>query len=119
MQPISLLPFEGNLKQPIPKGLIFNLIDYIELVDWTGRVIRDDKHGVIPKSGLPILTRLNISTDHRIELSTNFEQRFKGIAGRLYAHFGLTLNINRSNSETLYGLIFQYRLLELFLTLKW
>jgi len=110
MQPISLLPFEGNLKQPIPKGLIFNLIDYIELVDWTGRVIRDDKHGVIPKSGLPILTRLNISTDHRIELSTNFEQRFKGIAG---------LNINRSNSETLYGLIFQYRLLELFLTLKW
>ena len=109
MQPKSLLPFAGNLRQPMPKGLIFNLIDYIELVDWTGRVIRDDKRRAIPESALPILTRLNISTDHWIELSTNFEQRFKGIAGsvasikRLCAHFGLTRNTNRSNSETLYG----------------
>ena len=32
-QPKSLMRFVGNLRQPMPKGLIFNLIDYIELVD--------------------------------------------------------------------------------------
>ena len=81
MQPKSLMPFAGNLRQPMPKGLIFNLIDYIELLDWAGRAIRDDKRGVIPKSGLPILQRLSLSQDHWIELSKHFEERFKGIAG--------------------------------------
>ena len=47
LQPKSLMPFAGNLRQPMPRGLIFNLIDYIELVDWTGRIIRDDKRGAI------------------------------------------------------------------------
>ena len=80
-QPKSLMPFVGNLRQPMPKGLIFNLIDYIELVDWTGRIIRDDKRGAIGASTPPILQRLGISTEHWIELSTKFESRFKGIAG--------------------------------------
>ena len=108
-QPNSLLPFAGNHRQPMPKGLIFNLIDYIELIDWTGRVIRDDKRGAIPQSALPILQRLNIPEHHWIELTQNFEQRFKGIAGsaasikKLCAFFGLTRSTNRSNSETLYG----------------
>jgi len=31
LQPKSLMPFVGNLRQPMPKGLIFNLIDYIEV----------------------------------------------------------------------------------------
>jgi len=109
MQPKSLLPFVGSVRQPMPKGLIFNLIDYIELVDWTGRTIRDDKRGAIPESARPILQRLEISEDHWIELSTSFEKRFKGIAGSvdsikmLCAHFGLTRATNRSNSKLLYG----------------
>ena len=109
MQPKSLLPFAGNLRQPMPRGLIFNLIDYIQLLDWTGRIIRDDKRGAISESAPPILQRLDISTQHWIELSTNFEQRFKGIAGSaqsiktLCAHFGLTRVVNRSNSQLLYG----------------
>ena len=109
LQPKSLMPFVGNLRQPMPKGLIFTLVDYIELVDWTGRIIRDDKRGAIDTSTPPILQRLDISTDHWIELSTEFESRFKGIAGSpqsikaLCAHFGLTRQLNRSNSEVLYG----------------
>jgi len=54
LQPDSLLPFAGNLRQPMPKGITFNLLDYIQLVDWTGRAIRDDKRGAIPASALPI-----------------------------------------------------------------
>ena len=103
------MPFAGNLRQTKPRGLIFNLLDYIELVDWTGRIIRDDKRGAITETAPPILQRLNISTQHWIEQSTSFEQRFKGIAGSaqsieaLCAHFGLTRVVNRSNSQLLYG----------------
>ncbi len=109
LQPNSLMPFAGNLRQPMPRGLIFNLIDYIELVDWTGRIIRDDKRGAINEKEPPILQRLDISTTRWIELSTNFEDRFKGIAGSaesikaLCGYFGLSKQINRSSSELLYG----------------
>ena len=109
LQPKSLMPFAGNLRQPMPKGLIYNLIDYIEFVDWTGRMIRDDKRGAISDAAPPILQRLDISTKHWIELTTKFEQRFKGIAGSaqsiraLCAHFGLSRTINRGNSQLLYG----------------
>ncbi len=108
-QPKSLMPFVGYLQQPMPRGLIFSLIDYVELIDWTGRIIRDDKRGAIDATTPPILQRLDISTDHWLELSTRFESRFKGIAGsaesikELCTHFGLTRQINRSNSKLLYG----------------
>lgn len=108
-QPESLLPFTGNFSQPTTHGLAFNLIDYIELVDWTGRAIRDDKRGAIAANAPPILQRLDISSEHWIELSTNFESRFKGIAGSLESvkqwcsKFGLSRATNRSNSKILYS----------------
>ena len=49
-QPEILHPFEGSLRQPMPKGIHFSLIDYLELVDWTGRQIREDKVGAIAAS---------------------------------------------------------------------
>ena len=109
LQPKSLMLFIGNLRQPMPRGLIFNLFDYIDLVDWTGRIITGEKRGAIHTSTPPILQRLDISIDQWIELSTKFESRFKGIAGSaqsikaLCAHFGLARQVNRSNSEVLYG----------------
>jgi len=109
LQPKSLLPFAGNLRQPMPRGIHFNLADYIQLVDWTGRCVRNDKRGAIDGEIPPALARLNISTEHWIELSTNFEGRFKGIAGSiqsikaLCAKFGLSRQVNRSNSKLLYG----------------
>ena len=73
-----------------------------------GRIISEDKHGAIAESAPPILQRLNISTNHWLDISTKFEERFKGIAGSkesikaLCTHFGLTRQANRSNSEVLY-----------------
>jgi hypothetical protein len=87
----------------------FNLLDYIELVDWTGRAIRDDKRGSISENAPPILQRLDISPEHWIELSTDFESKFKGIAGSVEsvkqwcATLGLTRSTNRINSKLLYG----------------
>ena len=53
-QPNSLLHFAGNHREPMPRGLPFNLFDYIELVDWTGRAIRDDKRGSISENIPPM-----------------------------------------------------------------
>jgi hypothetical protein len=42
-QPKNLMRFVGNPRQDIPKGMAYSLIDYRELVDCTGRCIREDK----------------------------------------------------------------------------
>ena len=73
--------FAGNPKEDMPKGLPFRLTDYLELVDWTGRILREDKRGAIPENMPPILNRLNIETKHWIYLTKNFESPFKGLVG--------------------------------------
>ncbi|GAB1263576.1 transposase [Aurantivibrio infirmus] len=83
-QPKTLMSFVGNPRQDMPTGLPFPLKDYIELVDWTGRIIRDDKRGSIPQQLPPVLTRLNIDPQHWITLSTQFESRFKNLVGCAY-----------------------------------
>jgi hypothetical protein len=49
----SLFPFVGNERQDRPKGIAFALQDFLELVDWTGRAIRQDKRGHIPSHLAP------------------------------------------------------------------
>ena len=45
----------------MPKGLPFELKDYLELIDLTGRCIREDKTGHIAQRQPELLQRLNIS----------------------------------------------------------
>jgi REP element-mobilizing transposase RayT len=80
-QPPALLPFVGNPREDMPKGLPFCLTDYIELVDWTGRIIREDKKGSIPKQLPPVLARLGIEVDNWIYLTEHFESPFKSLVG--------------------------------------
>ena len=49
--------------RPFGKTLPCTLADYLQLVDWTGRSIRDDKRGHIDERLPPILQRLNIEGD--------------------------------------------------------
>jgi hypothetical protein len=46
-QPKNLLPFVGNPRQHMPTGLPFELLDYLQLVQLTGKCIREDKPGYI------------------------------------------------------------------------
>jgi hypothetical protein len=46
----GLHPFAGNPRRDMPNSLPFKLTDYRELVDWTDRLLRDDKRGAIPES---------------------------------------------------------------------
>jgi REP element-mobilizing transposase RayT len=52
----SLRPFAENE----PNGIPFNLKDYLELVDWGGREVKQHKRGYIPSHIPPILTRLRM-----------------------------------------------------------
>jgi len=79
----GLMPFVGHLRQDMPKGLPFRLTDYLELVDWTGRIIREDKRGFIPDDIPPILDRLQIEPKEWLYLSKNFESPFKGLVGSI------------------------------------
>ncbi len=80
-QPKNLYPFAGNPREGMPEGLPFHLADYINLVDWTGRQLRDDKRGHISQSLPPILDRLGLDQKNWLYLSTQFESRFKSIVG--------------------------------------
>ena len=108
-QPDSLMPFACDPRQPMPSGLPYNLIAYLDLVDWSGRAIREDKSGAIDESLPPILQRLNIGREHWLGLCTNFESRFKGLVGSVQSvravlsNFGLTRKANFRNSKLLFG----------------
>jgi hypothetical protein len=80
-QPHKLQPFVGNPRQDIPQGIAFSLQDYCELVDNTGRTIRADKAGAIDTADSPILSRLGLSEEQWLTLSTEFEQHFCYAAG--------------------------------------
>ena len=80
----TLMPFAGNPRKGMPAGLPFRLTDYIKLVDWTGRIIRNDKRGYINNELSPILERLNIEPKHWHYMTQHFESRFKGLVGSAY-----------------------------------
>ncbi|EDQ00413.1 hypothetical protein KT99_11198 [Shewanella benthica KT99] len=82
-QPAKLLPFIGDERLNQPKGINFALKDYLELVDETGRIIRDDKRGAISSSASKILTRLNMSADNWIKITSDFGKLFHGPVGTL------------------------------------
>jgi len=54
----SLFRLVGNERQDRPEGIAFAFQDYLELVGWTGRAIREDKRGHIPSHLAPIFERL-------------------------------------------------------------
>jgi hypothetical protein len=51
-----LLPFIEQAEDGIP----FKLKEYLELVEWAGRAIKENKRGYIPSGMPPILTRLGM-----------------------------------------------------------
>ena len=68
-----LARFEGNEKDGQYNGILFSLIDYLELMDFTGRVIRPDKRGAIPGNLPPILERMGIDLETWHTNATEFD----------------------------------------------
>ncbi|KEK29756.1 hypothetical protein [Shewanella xiamenensis] len=82
-QPSNLLPFIGNECDNQPNGIAFSLTDYLQLVEDTGRIIRNDKRGSISENSGKLLTRLNIPHDNWLKLTTEFGKLFHGPVGTL------------------------------------
>ena len=72
LKPAQLMPLNNQSDNALP----FNLIDYLELVDWTGRIIREDKRGYIKQSTPPILERLAVNNNDWLTNSNQFEKVF-------------------------------------------
>lgn len=101
-QPTSLMPFSSN-KSLVEEGeaaIEYKLSDYLELVDLTGKAIREDKKGAIPAQLAPILARLNINSKTWVSMIKNFEKHFYHAVGQeIYL-----LNFSQRRKRTAKGL---------------
>ena len=64
---IPLMPLLKQRKGAHPNAIGYTTRDYLELVDWAGRAVREHKNGVIPSDIPPILTRLGIEPSRYLE----------------------------------------------------
>lgn len=82
LMPFADSPCQSNSSDHIP----YNLLEYIELVKWTGRQIRADKRGYMSTEIPPIFASLNINSDawlHNCERLERTYCRVIGSAARL------------------------------------
>jgi len=80
----QLFGFSNLANQNSLEDLPFNFTDYLNLVEETGRILRDDKRGYIHQSTPAILQRLNINSQHWLYLTQNFESQLKGLVGSVH-----------------------------------
>jgi REP element-mobilizing transposase RayT len=76
-----LMPFRCKKKHLEVKCLHFNLRDYLDLLDWTGRAIRDESHGAIQIELPPIARRQQIDQDAWLSMTEGFESLFHALVG--------------------------------------
>ncbi len=79
----------------MPKGLPFRLTDYLQLVDWSGKQLREDKRGAIDNNLPDILVRLEIDPQQWHYLTTRFESRFKHLVGTVHSVKKACRELNR------------------------
>ena len=88
MSPIELREEQHSLtsasrRRASDRGFLpLNLDQYLQLLDWTGRQVRNDKPGAIPAHLEPVLDRLQISTDCWADLVDSFGHWFHRAVGR-------------------------------------
>ena len=83
--PTGLDPCETGRRASRRGFLSMPLTQYLELLDWTGRQVRQGKRGAIPPEVSPILERLGIDSDRWLDLTCDFGSIFKRAAGSAVA----------------------------------
>jgi len=78
-----LLGFIGNEHENAPKGIAFSLLDYIKLVEETGKIIREDKRGYIDEQAFSLLQQLGIDSDDWLALAQHFGKQYHQAVGSL------------------------------------
>lgn len=72
-----LAHFEDSVNTNDQQGILFSMSDYLQLVDWTGRAVRNDKRGHINNRLPTILSRLKIPEQDWLQSSQHFERLFR------------------------------------------
>ena len=72
----ELAKFEDAITAHDQQGILYSFSDYLQLVDYTGRIIKKGKRGSIDSKLPPILTRLGISSSDWLQNSQYFERPF-------------------------------------------
>jgi len=97
-----LMPFSDQAtsdqtpKKP-ERWIPYEIQDYLELVDWSGRAIIQGKRGRIPDDLPPILDRLKIDPDNYVRfINRNQKSRFHGFIGTVKSMRNLAQDFGRS-----------------------
>ncbi|WP_419533535.1 transposase [Endozoicomonas sp.] len=98
-QHAHLKPLRSQGQNP-ETAIPFALSSYLELVDWTGRIVRQDKRGSIPENLPSILDRLKIDPDEWLK-TMSWNNRFRRVVGRLGA---LKAYAKQSGKRWLHGM---------------
>jgi REP element-mobilizing transposase RayT len=87
-QPDNLMPFSSPTPHPL-SAINFTFKDYLNLLDTTGRILREDKPGRILDHFEPILTRLNLTPTGWLHIVTKLEANFCYVLGHSlkFSHF--------------------------------
>ena len=79
------------------RAIAYEIQDYLELVDWSGRAIIDGKRGSIPDAIPPILDRLKIDPDNYVRfINRTQKSRFHGFIGTVKSMRSLAQDFGRS-----------------------
>ena len=70
---------EGNIKNEEQTRILFNADDYLELVDYTGRIVKKGKCGAIDPLTPPILNWLNLNTEEWLARSCAFAKKLSPV----------------------------------------
>ena len=90
---IKLSAFIGSsLKE---NGIAFTLTDYLELADWTGRIVRADKRGYIRSTTPAILQKLQLDEQTWVDTVQGFSKGFYSFIGPEQQLKSLCQNQNR------------------------
>jgi len=97
-----LMPFSGQTTgdktpQNHERWIPYEIQDYLELVDWSGRAIIQGKRGSIPNDLPPILDRLKIDPENYVRfISRTQKSRFHGFIGTVKSMRSLAQDFGRS-----------------------
>ena len=93
----KLLPFADSAPEDPERVIPYEIRDYLELVDWSGRSVVEGKRGSIPENLPPILERLKIDPAEYIKFINRSEKtRFGNFIGPVEAMRDLAERFGKS-----------------------
>jgi hypothetical protein len=78
-----LFGFVGNEHKNQPCGIAYSLPNYVNLVEATGKIIREDKRGSIDEKAFPLLAQLGFKGEDWLYLAAHFGKEYHQAVGSL------------------------------------